>query len=240
MTPVGCSVMAVALAATAGWLLPDGRSRWTLGRLTSQAGGPDIGPGRAAVARVRRAARASARTAARRAVVGELLDGLVAELRAGADPAPALLASARGLSGLEDVVRAAGQPSGDAAGALAAVGGAAAADLAATWRVAERTGCALAAPLERLLEVHRDGERLRGEVAAQLAGPVATGHLLSGLPVAGIAMGTALGADPLGFLTGSAAGVVCLVLGVALVALGLRWTWAIASSVTTDWAGGDR
>ena len=239
------SVGAVALAAVSGWLLPDARAQRALGRLVRRAGPSPPGDGSgsqprfAAGARIRRRARPAARAAARRAVVGELLDGLVAELRAGADPAAAVGAAAGGLPGLDAVARAAAAPSGDVAAALAEVGGATATDLAATWRVAERTGCALAAPVERLLEVHRDGERLRGELAAQLAGPVATGRLLAALPLAGVAMGTALGADPVGFLTGSTAGLVCLGLGSALLVLGMRWTRSVAAAVTTDWTGDD-
>lgn len=231
---------AVALAAAAGALLPDGRPGAVLARL-SGAGGPDRRR-QWGSPRPRRSRRRREREGARRrALLGELLDGLVAELLAGADPAPALHAVARDLPGLERVALAAGRPSGDVAGALAelgdAPGGAAAADLAAVWRVGEDTGCALAAPVERLLDTHRAEERVRGEVAAQLAGPRATAQLLSLLPLAGVAMGLALGADPVGFLTGTGAGLVCLVAGASLVVVGRRWTASVAASVTDDWTG---
>ncbi len=241
--PTVTGAAAVALAAAAGALVPDGRPGAALARLARAVGPDPERPARAGSPRRwhrsrRRREREGAR---RRAVLGELLDGLVAELLAGADPAPALHAVARDLPGLETVALAAGRPSGDVAGALAdlghAPGGAAAADLAAVWRVGEDTGCALAAPVERLLDTHRAEERVRAEVAAQLAGPRATAQLLSLLPLAGIAMGVALGADPIGFLTGTGAGLVCLAAGMTLVVVGRRWTVAVAASVTDDWTG---
>jgi tight adherence protein B len=44
-------------------------------------------------------------------------------------------------------------------------------------------------------------------------------------------MGAGLGADPLGFLLGTAAGAGCLALGGVLVGLGLLWTRALVRSV---------
>jgi tight adherence protein B len=55
------------------------------------------------------------------------------------------------------------------------------------------------------------------------AGPLATARLLLALPPAGIALGMLLGADPLATLTGSTAGLLLLVAGLALTALG--WWW---------------
>ena len=177
----------------------------------------------------------------RRAAMADLLAGLVAELRAGADPRPAIAAAAQGLAGLERVAAAARSPSGDVPRALAQVaaqpGGGAAADLIAAWRVAELTGAGLAGPADRVLAGHRAQERLRLEIAAQLAAPAATARLLSGLPVLGVGMGIALGADPVGFLTGTAAGRLCLVLGVLLVAGGRSWTRSITRSAAAFTAG---
>jgi tight adherence protein B len=237
---------AVALAAAAGWVLPDGRRGAALARL-GRARPPDPGgrrgagrspPRRSRRSPGRRRERAGAR---RRAALGELLDGLVAELVAGADAAPALHAVARDVPGLEAVAVAASRPTGDVAGALADLrdepGGATAGDLAAVWRVAEATGCSLAAPVERLLATHRAEQLVRDEVGAQLAGPHATARLLSFLPLAGIAMGVALGADPVGFLTGTAAGFLCLAAGLTLVVAGRWWTASVAASVTDEWTG---
>lgn len=186
---------------------------------------------------VRQAARREA--ARRRDALGELLSALVAELRSGADPRPAVLAAATGLAGLEPVVTAAIRPCGDVAAALAelarAPGGSTAGELAAVWRVGEVTGCGLAVPVARVLRGHRAQDRLRREVSAQLAGPTATAYLLSALPLVGIAMGTALGADPAGFLLGSAPGRVALAAGVALVCAGVAWTRRITAAATAGW-----
>jgi tight adherence protein B len=235
------AVASVALAGAAGGLLPDGRRRAVLRRLGALGRAPRSAPPRRSRHRLVRFPRRRVGARTLRAEVGELLDGLVAELRAGADPRPALLAASRDLPGLAEVTVAAGQPAGDVGRALDDLGerpgGSTAADLAAAWRVAERTGCGLAAPAERLLEVHRDGERLHLEVAAQLAGPVATARLLCVLPLAGVAMGSALGADPVRFLTATGPGLTCLAAGLGLLVLGVRWTVSIAASVTDDWTG---
>lgn len=227
------AVLAVGLSAWAGFLLPASGSRRVLARL-EPAGTP--APSR----RLRLPGRSRSDAAGRRAVLADLIEGLAGELRAGAEPAQALGAAAHGLAGLGGVETAASRPGGDVAAALLAVGvlpgGSTAADLAASWRVCEATGCALAAPVERLLVAHRAQEEARREVAGQLAGPRATAHLLSALPLAGIGMGVALGADPVDFLTGTGSGLVCLVAGSALLLLGVRWTRAIAVSVTADWA----
>ena len=61
-------------------------------------------------------------------------------------------------------------------------------------------------------------------MAAQLAGPRATAVLLALLPAFGLAMGNALGADPLAVLVGTPLGQGCLVLGLLLEAAGLLWT----------------
>lgn len=70
-------------------------------------------------------------------------------------------------------------------------------------------------------------DRHRAATAAQLQGAQATAVILALLPVAGIAMGTVMGADPIGFLTGGGIGGVLLVIGVGLVAAGFAMTQKI-------------
>ncbi len=55
-----------------------------------------------------------------------------------------------------------------------------------------------------------------------MAGPRATVHVLAGLPVIGLLLGTAIGARPIDFLFGSALGVGCVVGAVVLDAWALR------------------
>jgi tight adherence protein B len=102
--------------------------------------------------------------------------------------------------------------------------------LAACWRIGAERGGSFASVVEGLASALRDEQAHREEVMAQLAGPRATARLLAGLPVLGLAMGGALGAHPLSFLFGTLPGVVCLILGVGLDAVGLWWTRQLVSA----------
>ena len=102
--------------------------------------------------------------------------------------------------------------------------------VAAGWEVAALSGAALAPVLEQVASGLRD--QLAGDraVAAALAGSRATARLLAGLPVLALVMGAGLGVSPAGFLLGTPAGRVCLVLGLALEGAGLLWTDALAAT----------
>ena len=258
MTGPGAGVMAVVLAAVSGAVLPGQRdfvlhrvaatgagrvahraelpwwapvpviasvvgwgSRSVL--LAAAAGVAGLAAGRAWSAR---AARRSA--AGRRAAAVGLVTTLAAELRGGAEPRVALAAAAGAAH--PAVAAAARSPAADVPGALVAVDEDVGllSDLAAAWRVVELTGARLAGPAARLAEAARADEAVRREVTAQLAGPRATAMLLAVLPVSGVLLGTALGADPGGFLLTTAPGRVCLLVGTLLVAAGVSWTEAIA------------
>ncbi len=176
-------------------------------------------------------ARASRRRVERvRSDCADLLGALSAELRAGSEPRLALAAVCAGP--VPAVAAAARSPASAPAAALSTAGrvpGAEAlADLAVAWRVVEATGGPLAAAVDRLAATARAETAARRELAAQLAGPRATAVLLSLLPVAGVLLGSALGADPLGFLLGTGAGRGCLLAGTVLVAAGTAWTEALA------------
>ncbi len=155
---------------------------------------------------------------------------IAGELRAGSQPAAALRWAARSSEALgpeQAAVLAAARFGGDVPEALRRAartdGAGGLAGVAACWQVAVDGGAGMAAGLDRLetaLREHRDQqERLR----AQLAGAWATATLLAVLPAAGLAMGWALGADPLRILLHTPAGLVCLVTGGALEAAGLWW-----------------
>jgi tight adherence protein B len=100
--------------------------------------------------------------------------------------------------------------------------------LAACWRIAAEQGGTLAVVLDDLAAALRDEEANRQEIATQLAGPRATARLLSGLPLLGLAMAAALGANPLAFLIGTLPGLGCLFAGIALNVTGLWWTHRLA------------
>jgi tight adherence protein B len=166
--------------------------------------------------------------ARRRAAVIELCSALGAELRSGATAREALIAASRDVAAVDHLAAVAAAPHGDVAEVLRVTaerqGGAGLRRLAACWQVSERSGSGLAPSVSRLAAALRDEEQVRREVAAQLAGPRATAVLLALLPVFGLAMGNALGANPLAVLVGTPLGQGCLMLGLLLEVSGLLWT----------------
>ncbi|MFD7030397.1 type II secretion system F family protein [Streptomyces sp. NPDC059917] len=181
--------------------------------------------------RVRRRARARQ---ARAAEVVALCGAVVAELRSGAQPGQALTAAMRrtvagpgGPGAAEAGLLAAAAFGGDVAGALRSAarepGAEGLAGMAACWRVSLDGGAGLAAGLERLegaLRAERDQEE---SLRAQLAGARSTAVVLALLPVVGLLMGTAMGADPVRVLLHTPLGLGCLAVGGVLEALGLLW-----------------
>ena len=167
----------------------------------------------------------------------DALSLLAADLRAGRTPADALAAAAEiacGESG--GALRSAAAASrlgGDVASALVAERSAVAATLralGACWEVCSDAGSGLAAAVERLEEAMRAAEAQRRTVAAELAGPRATGQLLAALPLVGLALAAALGAQPLDLLLGTPFGIACLLIGLTLDGLGLVWTRRLADA----------
>ncbi|HRA50267.1 hypothetical protein [Actinotalea sp.] len=99
-----------------------------------------------------------------------------------------------------------------------------AAAVLAVARLARDLGAAPAAVLDALVvALVRDAEAAAGRAAA-LAGPRATARLLGWLPVLGIALGLAVGADPLPVLLDGGAGTALLVAGGVASLAGHRWT----------------
>ena len=103
--------------------------------------------------------------------------------------------------------------------------------LAALWEVSEDSGAALAGALDRLIAGARQAEQVRREVSAQLAGPRATVRVLALLPLVGLGMGLLMGADPIGFLTGTPWGWVCLVVAAVLEVAGVFWMRRLVSGI---------
>ncbi|CAN5198414.1 hypothetical protein BH11ACT3_BH11ACT3_12970 [soil metagenome] len=94
--------------------------------------------------------------------------------------------------------------------------------VAAGWNVANASGAGLAPTLARLSDVLRALAQSSREVEVALAGPVATGRIVLALPAVGIGLGLVLGFDVVGAFA-TVPGLVCLVMGGALIALGVRW-----------------
>ncbi|MGQ4486848.1 type II secretion system F family protein [Streptomyces sp. SAS_281] len=169
--------------------------------------------------------------------VVDLCGALVGELRAGREPGEALLVAVRGTDGMGETgfrVSAAARFGGDVPRALVQAaeepGLDGLAGVAACWRVAVGSGAGLAAGLGRLESALRAERRQRDELRAQLAGAWSTVGVLALLPVLGLGLGAALGADPLRVLLHSTAGLVCLVTGGLLEACGLLWAARIVRS----------
>ncbi|KES06398.1 membrane protein [Streptomyces toyocaensis] len=163
-----------------------------------------------------------------------LCGALAGEVRAGRQPGEALLPAARdsdGLGEMQAAVLAAARFGGDVPDALAAAARQPGAEglrgLAACWRVAVDQGAGLAAGLDRLEAALRAERDQRADLRAQLAGARATAVMLAGLPVVGLALGAALGADPLHILLHTSSGLACLVAGGVLEGLGLWWALRI-------------
>ncbi|MEU9202414.1 type II secretion system F family protein [Streptomyces sp. NPDC048332] len=166
--------------------------------------------------------------------VVDLCGAVVGELRAGHEPGQALLVAVHvtGVLGTSGPgVSAAARFGGDIPRALvqaaAEPGLEGLAGVAACWRVAADGGAGLASGLDRLEGALRAERRQREELRAQLAGPQSTVVVLALLPVLGVGLGSALGADPLAVLLHSPVGLGCLVAGSLLQAAGLAWATRI-------------
>lgn len=183
--------------------------------------------------RVRLAARERRVRESREDAVIALCGALAGEVRAGRQPGAALLTAVRDSGGLGDAqaaVLAAARFGGDVPEALAAAaqpGAEGLRGLAACWRVAVDQGAGLADGLDRLEAALRAERDRRADLRAQLAGARATAVMLAGLPAVGLALGAALGADPLRILLHTPSGLGCLAAGGVLEGLGLWWALRI-------------
>ncbi|WP_226909725.1 type II secretion system F family protein [Georgenia ruanii] len=117
------------------------------------------------------------------------------------------------------------------AAAIAALPGALAA-----CRLTHELGAPLAQVLERCAQGLTEAGHARAARAVALAGPRATARLLGWLPLVGLALGAAVGADPVAVLLDGRLGTACLVAGAALVVAGRRWVRALerAASAAAD------
>lgn len=103
--------------------------------------------------------------------------------------------------------------------------------LGAVWEVSEGSGAGLAAAADGLGRAAFERERIRRELAAEMAGPRATAQVLAALPVVGLVLGSGLGGSPLAWLLASPIGVGVLIAGVTLEVLGVLWVRSMVKSV---------
>ncbi|WP_425266650.1 type II secretion system F family protein, partial [Amycolatopsis thailandensis] len=71
----------------------------------------------------------------------------------------------------------------------------------------------------------------RRRLKAKMAGPRASAAVLAVLPLVCLLLGEAMGASPLGVLTGTGAGQLLLVLGSGLIWAGTAWCRALTGRV---------
>jgi tight adherence protein B len=195
-----------------------------------------LGCAGAALVLVRRARRARA-AELRQALVVEVCEALVGELRAGLPLLAALERCVELWPALEPVA-AAGRLGADVPSALrslSTLGGAEGLrEVASAWQVAADTGTGLAVALDHVARTARERQATRHLVLGELASAQATARLVAVLPVASLAMSTGIGGDPWRFLLATPAGLTCLTIGACLAWLGLLWIDRIAAAVLTD------
>lgn len=163
----------------------------------------------------------------------EACEVMAAQLRAGRSAPQALEAAASACPELRQASRQL-HLGGNVAAALREIpSSAAAAGLASAWATAEASGAALAGVVERVLSELLVQQEIRREVDGQLAGPRATARLLAVLPVAGVALGFALGVDVPHTLLSTAFGLGCLGVGGTLALLGLVWVERLVTRDST-------
>jgi len=193
------------------------------------------------LARHRIACRRRARTATAASLQGAL-DVLVGELRVGAHPVAAISVAAQEsdqrVAGSLAAVAARALLGADVAAGLRAEGRRSLSAghwdrLAVCWHLAETHGLAIATLMQAAQRDIAERERFCGRVEAGMAGARATATILAGLPVLGVLLGHAIGAQPLGFLLSGGAGGWLLVVGTTFVCCGLLWSDRITSRVLT-------
>jgi Flp pilus assembly protein TadB len=133
----------------------------------------------------------------------DILAGVAADLRAGAETGILFLPDAE----LERLARAA-------------------------QRMSDRTGAPLAELLERLEIQQRDLSRARAAAHSQVAGIRLTSVLLAVLPLVALGMGQAIGADAFGVLLATPFGTGSVAVAVALQLGGLAWADRLAGQTS--------
>ncbi|HTR69204.1 MAG TPA: type II secretion system F family protein [Mycobacteriales bacterium] len=189
----------------------------------------------AVVERIRRTRRAARDRDLRAAAAVELTFALAGELRAGRTPSQALAAAAPTAGPLRAAVEAAGLAASVGASPGQALlraarepGASRLRYVAAAWTVTETVGGRIAVVLERLSEAMDDDEELRRELTSAMAGPNATMVMLAALPVLGVALGQAVGADPVRLLLHRPIGWILAAVAAVFDGVGIWATRAIA------------
>jgi tight adherence protein B len=158
--------------------------------------------------------------------MGEAIDEVAALARAGID----------GVLAWEPVTGPL-PPSAELPAALSEAGEELGPALAAVEQLAREAGASRADLLDAFGASLADAQELSDARDAALAGPRATARVLAWLPVLGLVLGTAIGAQPLQAIArGGVAGGAALT-GAILMALGWAWTRRLLAGAARDDAG---
>lgn len=106
--------------------------------------------------------------------------------------------------------------------------------LAGLLRLSEDTGAPLSRLAEELASTLDDDGEVAAAISSAVAGPRLTQVVLAALPVGGLLVGQLIGADVLGVLFGSPAGLFCLSAGGALMLAGVWWSRGMIRAVAGD------
>lgn len=183
---------------------------------------------------------ATRRRATEAAALQDALDVLIGELRVGAHPVTAFdVAADEAVGGIGAALRqvaARARLGADVAAGLHSVAQQSALPghwqrLAVCWHLAEQHGLGVATLMRTAQRDIVTRERFSAKVHAELAGARTTAALLAGLPVLGVGLGQAIGAEPVRFLLSDGVGGWLLVVGVGLVCTGLWWSDRIIGGV---------
>lgn len=95
--------------------------------------------------------------------------------------------------------------------------------LAAAWQVASTSGTPLAPALQAIAQSIRAVSAARSELQVSLTGSVATAKIVMVLPGVAVMFGVLLGFDPIRTLVSTPLGLACLVAGLLLILVAVRW-----------------
>ncbi|MFI9455290.1 type II secretion system F family protein [Amycolatopsis sp. NPDC052450] len=161
-------------------------------------------------------------------LTASVLRTMIGELRAGAHPVAAVEATAEAVPAASERLRG--------LSAAARLGGGTADPdappaLVNAWTLANRFGLPMADVLDA---ARRDAEAeigFRRRLKAKMAGPRTSAAVLAVLPLVCLPLGEAMGASPIGVLTGTGAGQFLLVVGSGLIWAGTAWCRALTGRV---------
>ena len=170
------------------------------------------------------------------------LETLVGELRVGAHPVTAFNVAAAECDGPVGnslrAVAARARLGADVTAGLRAVAEVSSVPaqwnrLAVCWQLAAEHGLAISVLMRAAQRDIVERQRFTARVEAGLAGARATAVILAALPVVGVLLGQLIGARPVAFLLGGGVGGWLLVVGVALVCIGMVWADRLTDRMLT-------